>query len=81
MTNEITASGRKIKYLHEDEDGFYITVSDDGHGFDPDEVMAQPTDKGGAGLANLHTRAEAIGGKLIIDSGNQGTNVVFTLPK
>jgi two-component system sensor histidine kinase DegS len=50
----------------------YLMVADDGKGFDPAEVASYPTDKGGAGLANLRRRVEAIGGSLNISPGPAG---------
>ena len=67
--------------LKDDEENYYLIISDDGKGFDLAEVEARPTDKGGAGLANLRTRVEASGSRLTIDSGNNGTNVTVILPK
>ena len=48
------------------EDNIYVTIADDGKGFDLAEVESRLVDKGGAGLTNLHMRAKAIGGKLAI---------------
>jgi len=53
-----------------------ITVSDNGPGFKmsikPEPHMA---------LDNIRFRLESIGGQLTIDSGNNGTKVVITVPK
>ena len=59
----------------------YLTVADDGRGFDVADIQARPTDKGGAGLANLRVRVEEIGGDLNIDSGPEGTCLTVTWPK
>lgn len=69
--------------LSEDDDSFYVTISDNGRGFDLGEVTARPTDKGGAGLANLRARAEAIGGSLQVTTNPDGigTEVAVVLPK
>jgi two-component system nitrate/nitrite sensor histidine kinase NarX len=64
-----------------DEVGFYLAIRDDGRGFDPAGVENQPTDKGGAGLANLSVRVEEAGGQLSIDSGPEGTRLTVTWPK
>lgn len=66
-----------------EEDHLYITIADDGPGFDPVEVEARSADKGGAGLTNLRRRAEAIGGELSIsrDLIGHGTKVTIILPK
>ncbi len=69
--------------LSEDDHHFYTIVSDNGQGFDPVEAAARPVDKGGAGLANLHARAQAIGGSLTItrDSTGNWTEITMRLPK
>lgn len=50
-----------------------IALSDDGAGFNPDQV--QP----GRGLANMRTRARRIGAGLDIRSGERGTELVLAL--
>jgi signal transduction histidine kinase len=69
--------------LAEDADNFYVIIADNGRGFDPAEVEARSDDRGGAGLANLRARAEALGGTLTIarDASGQWTEVKVTLPK
>jgi signal transduction histidine kinase len=69
--------------LAEDADKLYVVIADNGRGFDPAEVAARSGDRGGAGLANLRARAEALGGTLTIarDAGGQWTEVKVTLPK
>jgi two-component system sensor histidine kinase DegS len=64
--------------LGANEAEFFLTVTDDGQGFDPADVQNRPTDKGGAGLANLRVRIEEIGGDLSIDSGPEGTHLTVT---
>ncbi|MBP9080886.1 MAG: hypothetical protein KBF80_11610, partial [Flavobacteriales bacterium] len=52
-----------------------IIVSDNGKGFDPE----QPTS--GMGLGNVRARADAFGGKLLIDSSlRNGTTVSIEIP-
>lgn len=76
------ASKVKLK-AGEDEHNFYLIIADDGEGFDLAAVKARTADKGGAGLANLQVRAEAIGGRLTIatDTGGPGTEISVTWPK
>lgn len=65
-----------------DETHLTITISDNGQGFNLEEVEVRPTDKGGAGLANLRARAEVIGGTVkIVTNPNEGTTIIITLPK
>ncbi len=54
-----------------------LIIADDGMGFDIDEVSSRPSDKGGAGLANLQVRGQIIGGVVSIspNSRGQGTEV------
>lgn len=54
-----------------------LSISDDGHGFDPGEQIAD----GHFGLIGMRERAEQIGGVLSIDSGNQrGTRIAVDVP-
>jgi two-component system, NarL family, sensor histidine kinase DevS len=58
------------------EDGAVLEVDDDGRGFDPAQVAS------GQGLRNLRERAEGLGGRAEIASGDgEGTNVRVTLPR
>jgi len=69
--------------LSEDSDHFQVVIADDGQSFDPAQVAAQPVDKGGAGLANVRLRAQAMAGSLTIgrDPTGRWTEVTLTLPK
>ena len=59
-----------------------LTLADDGKGFDPADVADRPTDKGGAGLANLRRRIEAMGGSLELTSGaSGGTQLIIRVPQ
>lgn len=52
-----------------------VRVADDGVGFDPDAAPA------GRGLANLHERVAALGGRLVVETGpGQGTRLAATIP-
>lgn len=69
--------------LSTDEDSHILTISDDGKGFNPAELPAQPADKGGSGLANLQNRVLVIGGQVKLTSGPEGagTKITVLLPK
>jgi signal transduction histidine kinase len=55
-----------------------VAVADDGAGFAPsDGDGARPA---GVGLVSMRQRAEAVGGRLAVDSGGSGTRVVAALP-
>lgn len=53
-------------YLGSENGGIRLSISDDGHGFNP-EVL-QNSDKAGLGLINMQEQAHLLGGKLQIDS-------------
>jgi two-component system sensor histidine kinase UhpB len=56
-----------------------VTVSDDGHGFDSDEALAQNTRH--LGLIGMRERALALQGELrLMARPGQGTRVVLTVP-
>ncbi len=58
---------KKDKSLH-------ITISDNGHGYDPEKQIA------GVGLKNIHARIAAVSGLIRITSNAQGTSSHFTIP-
>jgi two-component system sensor histidine kinase DegS len=68
--------------LSADEKNIYVTVADDGKGFDLAEVKRRPVDKGGAGIANMHLRIRAINGTLVISKGTTagGTAILVSVP-
>ncbi|MDM8528499.1 histidine kinase [Anaerolineales bacterium HSG24] len=68
--------------LAADEKNLYLTIADDGIGFDVAAIKERPPDKGGAGVANLQARAHAIGGTLLISKGTTagGTAILATIP-
>lgn len=58
-----------------------LTVTDDGIGFDPDDVLSRVR-AGHIGLLSLRERAEALGGSLQIDTRpGRGTRAVLRLPR
>lgn len=65
----------------ESDHNFWITIADNGKGFDPAEVEALPLDRRGAGLVNLGARAVALGGSLTSHTSKSGTEITVTLPK
>lgn len=54
-----------------------LSIIDDGRGFDTSEGQRP----GHHGLTNMHARAESLGGSLAITSDNDGTRVVFEMPR
>jgi signal transduction histidine kinase len=57
-----------------------LRVSDDGHGFEGADPESS-TDPGHIGLASMRERAELIGGRLEIETGERGTKVVLRAPR
>lgn len=59
----------------------YLTIADDGKGFNPAEVEARVLDTGGAGLTNLQMRTQAVGGTLAVarDTTGSGTKITVIL--
>ena len=63
-------------------DGFIkLCVTDDGRGFDPENVSSDPKSLGGFGLKGMSDRAEICGGTFEISSAiDKGTQVTLSLP-
>ena len=78
LSNVARHSGatRVIIDLTVDERSLRLTIADNGRGYDT--TVVPPA--GHRGLGNMRGRAEALGGSLIIESGSEGTRVVFELP-
>ena len=54
-----------------------VTIEDDGRGFDPGEI----SEKQGFGLRSMRGRAEAVGGRLEVNSApGKGTRVIVQVP-
>jgi signal transduction histidine kinase len=56
-----------------------LRVSDDGTGFEGEEPLG-PNEPGHIGLATMRERAELIGGRLEIRTGEKGTTVLARVP-
>ncbi|MFW6156650.1 MAG: MASE3 domain-containing protein, partial [Armatimonadota bacterium] len=64
----------------DEESTLRINVTDDGHGFDPAEVLNEQ--QGGFGLASVRNRIEALGGTCVIDSApREGTSITMVIPR
>lgn len=76
FTNVIKHSGAgEIRVFTEARDGFVrVGLVDNGRGFDPTTVAE------GRGLGNQARRAEAIGGRVELSSGPDGTTFTLLLP-
>lgn len=62
-------------------DGVLFQVTDDGVGFDLDQVMVRDAAKKGLGLAALEERVRILGGTLKIKAQeHRGTEISFTVP-
>ncbi len=74
-----SANQIQIRYASK-ADQAQLQIIDNGQGFDPAVVQALPVDKGGAGLANMRARAQALGGTLAIESiKGRGTRITVSL--
>ena len=79
MSNALRHSGGAhldLRLTSTPGDGVMLEISDDGTGFDPGQAKGR-----GNGLANLATRAEAVGGSLDLDAApGRGSTVRIVLP-
>jgi two-component system sensor histidine kinase UhpB len=69
--------------LKDEEDAIYITITDDGHGFDAEQLQKPPGpgQERGWGLVGMRERAGLLDGTLTIESGaGQGTSIVARIP-
>lgn len=74
------ASLVKVSLLRSNSD-IYITVEDDGCGFDVSILNTSSTGRKGFGIFNIRERLNHIGGKLNIESAEgRGTKAVLTAP-
>ena len=65
--------------LNSQTDELHIVVEDDGQGFDPNEVLANPGEH--YGLLSMLERAQSIGARLQVDSApGQGTRIHLVVP-
>ncbi len=71
-----SGASRAVIMVSATEDGLGLTVTDNGHGFDP----ATAATIGHQGLVNMRERAEGIGATMTIDSDGAGTTVSLFLP-
>jgi signal transduction histidine kinase len=72
-------ASRVVVTLRTVGDEVELRVSDDGHGFE-DADPKSTTDPGHIGLASMRERAELIGGRLEIATGERGTRVLVRAP-
>lgn len=77
LANVVKHSGATEVFLQcsQFEDSFYITIEDNGHGFN--EKMNGS--KKGIGLQNIQTRVSFLKGKIDIQSSQKGTNINIEL--
>jgi two-component system, NarL family, sensor kinase len=74
------AQARKVVVtLEEVDDTVEMCVRDDGVGFDPDD-LSDALRAGHIGLASLQSRAEALGGTLVVQSSQGGTRIIVRVP-
>ena len=54
-------------------------MADNGNGFDKGDPLAEP-EPGHLGVASMRERAELLGGRLDIETGERGTRVLVRAP-
>ena len=64
-----------------DEETFFLAVTDNGRGFDPEQLEIKTSVQGGFGLFSIQERMADIGGRVDIDSGTEkGCTITMRLP-
>ncbi len=67
--------------MKEDGEAVYVTIADDGQGFDVDAVLKTPYQERGLGLVGMYERAVLLNGELTIhSSAGRGTTVEVRIP-
>lgn len=82
VSNALKHAGAKYLsvWLDYQPQQFRLTVTDNGKGFDYEQVAQQNIDSVGAGLRNIRRRTELIGGTCTYQTApNQGTKVIIEL--
>ncbi len=68
-------------HLSWEEDQIFLSIADNGCGFDPEEVMSNARGERGLGLLGMRERASLFGGTLIIQSApGHGTVITVQVP-
>jgi two-component system, NarL family, sensor kinase len=68
-------------HLKYSEEGLHLSISDNGNGFDYDQVIQDRKKESKAGLSNIEKRVSVLSGKLqIFSKPNQGTLIISTIP-
>jgi len=66
----------------EDDKHVYISVKDNGVGFDPAKIDEKVAELSGVGLFSIRERINHLGGRLEVESGpGKGTRVTIVSPK
>jgi signal transduction histidine kinase len=71
-------ASRVAMSLHSRGDLLMLALEDDGVGFDPDRLARTPRVGGGIGLRSITEQAEALGAKIDIESGRNGTKLFLS---
>jgi signal transduction histidine kinase len=68
--------------LKETNDHIFVSIVDDGIGFDVEAVLSNYETRGSLGMVNIRERAEAVGGDFKIESTTgEGTKISIEIPK
>ena len=65
-----------VTLSHSEAEGVCMEISDDGHGFEPAEVVPAEDGQSGIGLVGMRERLRLLGGRLEIESAPGGPTVV-----
>jgi signal transduction histidine kinase len=76
------AGGKQVSVeFEEGDETFRLTIADDGRGFDP-EALGGSEKKKGWGFLTMQERAQAVGGKLHVESNSgKGTRVTVEMQR
>jgi PAS domain S-box-containing protein len=79
VTKHAHASFVEVK-IYEDKENYYITVGDNGVGFNGHAEAVKAQKDGGYGLYSISERLDSLQGKLNIESKNNGARVTVSIP-
>ncbi len=83
LHNLVRHSGARRAWVRLERQGreMVLQVEDDGRGFEPDRVAADPASGRGLGLAGMAERASLVGGRVRIESApGEGTRILVRIP-
>jgi signal transduction histidine kinase len=71
-----------VVQLNETSDAIHTIITDDGEGFNVNEVLGSYERRGSLGMVNIQERTELVGGELTVNSApGKGTQIIMRVPK